>query len=53
VETSVVWNPEIAQMFQTITLQRVFRDALYPKLLFRMEQEQPGMLSYWPIIDAA
>lgn len=34
---SVVWNPEMVRIFQERTLQRIYRDALYPKLLFRME----------------
>jgi hypothetical protein len=41
--TSVRWNPEIARIIQQATLTRVYRDALYPKLLFRMEAD-----ALWP-----
>ena len=35
----VAFNPTVAQAIQDRTLQRVFRDALYPRLLFRMEAQ--------------
>lgn len=40
----VIFNPSIAATIQSNTLQRVFRDALYPNLLFRME----AMRELWP-----
>lgn len=41
----VIFNPSIAATIQSNTLQRVFRDALYPNLLFRME----ALRELWPI----
>jgi hypothetical protein len=41
----VIFNPSIAATIQQNTLQRVFRDALYPNLLFRME----ALRELWPI----
>lgn len=41
----VIFNPSIAATIQSNTLQRVFRDVLYPNLLFRME----AMRELWPI----
>src|SRR5215831_14271108 len=41
----VIFNPSIASTIQSNTLQRVFRDVLYPNLLFRME----AMRELWPI----
>lgn len=40
----VIFNSSIAATIQSNTLQRVFRDALYPNLLFRME----AMRELWP-----
>lgn len=40
----VIFNPSIAATIQSNTLQRVFRDALFPNLLFRME----AMRELWP-----
>ncbi len=41
----VIFNPSIAATIQQNTLQRVYRDALYPNLLFRME----AMRELWGI----
>jgi hypothetical protein len=41
----VAFNPSVASAIQDRTLQRVFRDALYPRLLYRMEA-QPEL---WPV----
>lgn len=41
----VLFNSSIAATIQSNTLQRVYRDALYPNLLFRME----AMRELWPI----
>lgn len=41
----VTFNPAVAATIQDRTLQRVYRDALYPNLLFRME----AMAELWPI----
>lgn len=41
----VIFNPSIAATIQQNTLQRVYRDALYPNLLFRME----AMRELWAI----
>ncbi len=41
----VIFNPSIASTIQSNTLQRVFRDVMYPNLLFRME----AMRELWPI----
>jgi len=34
---SVAFNPSVVATIQDRTLQRMFRDALFPRLLFRME----------------
>jgi hypothetical protein len=41
----VTFNPTVAATIQDRTLQRVYRDALFPNLLFRME----AMRELWPI----
>lgn len=41
----VIFNPAVAATIQDRTLQRVYRDALFPNLLFRME----SMRELWPI----
>mgnify|MGYP001591680725 FL=1 len=41
----VAFNPTVAAAIQDRTLQRVFRDALFPRLLYRMEA-QPEL---WPV----
>lgn len=41
----VTFNPTVAAAIQDRTLQRVFRDALFPRLLYRMEA-QPEL---WPV----
>lgn len=42
VTTSVLWNPGVVALIQERTLARVYRDSLYPKLLFRMETAHRG-----------
>jgi len=42
---SVFFNASVASSLQDRTLQRTFRDSLYPRLLFRME----AMPELWPI----
>jgi hypothetical protein len=41
----VAMNPTVAAAAQDRTLQRVFRDALYPRLLYRME----ALAELWPV----
>lgn len=42
---TVAFNPSVVAAIQDRTLQRVFRDALYPRLLYRME----AMPELWPV----
>lgn len=42
---AVVANPTVQSAIQDRTLQRVFRDALYPRLLYRME----AVPELWPV----
>lgn len=41
----VSFNPSVASAIQDRTLQRVFRDALFPRLLYRME----AVAEMWPV----
>jgi hypothetical protein len=41
----VTLNPSVAASIQDRTLQRVFRDALFPRLLYRME----AVAELWPV----
>lgn len=42
---STSFNPNVVAAIQDRTLQRVFRDALYPRLLYRME----AIAELWPV----
>lgn len=42
---STSFNPNVVAAIQDRTLQRVFRDALYPRLLYRME----ALAELWPV----
>lgn len=42
---STAFNPNVVSAIQDRTLQRVFRDALYPRLLFRLE----ALAELWPV----
>lgn len=42
---STAFNPSVVSAIQDRTLQRVFRDALYPRLLYRME----AIAELWPV----
>lgn len=42
---NAAFNPSVVSAIQDRTLQRVFRDALYPRLLYRME----SVAELWPV----
>jgi hypothetical protein len=44
-QIAVALNPSVGASMQTGTLQRTFRDALYPRLMFRLE----AIAELWPV----